>query len=121
MLTAEECKEFSDNAKKVTKQEQDKWLDELWEKWLPKVKQVLGTINYSIEEGIKFACRHGKKYIITRIIDIISFHIGISCLNGYLCDRIISYIVSSIYNKYTSAGFVVEINDDTETIKISWD
>ena len=120
MLTADECKRISCEAEIRNMKEEGEFLDSQWKMILPNVERVLGVINYKIREAIGFECECGRYCITMHIIDEIMFYIGIKYIDGETCDKMISYIINSIYNKYTSAGFMVEIKDNRNIIKISW-
>ena len=120
MLTTDECKRISCGAEIRNMKEEGEFLDSQWKMILPNVERVLGVINYKIKEAIRFECEHGRYCVTIHIIDEIMFYIGIKYLIGSLYDKIITYIINSIYNKYTLAGFKVEIKDNRNIIKISW-
>lgn len=120
MLTAEECRKISYKKEKEAKQERDEWAERLWRDWFPEVERILGVVNYKIEEEIKFNCTAGRYSATIHIMDEITFHIGNSYISSFLRGKTVTYIIDSIYDRYTSVGFKVEIADDGRSIEISW-
>lgn len=120
MLTAEECRELSHKVESKARQEDNKWLENLWRDWLPEAERILGVINYEIEEEIKFTCSSGRYSVTIPIMNKITFYIGNSCVSNFLRGKTVTYIIDAVYDRYTSAGFKVEIADDDRSIEIRW-
>ena len=120
MLTAEECREISYKKEREAKQERDEWQESLWRDWFPEAEHILGVINYKIEEEIKFVCTSGRYSATIPIMNEITFHLGNSYVSNFLHGKTVSYIINTVYDRYTSAGFKVEIADDDRSIEIRW-
>ena len=120
MLTASECKELSCKAGSKARQENNEWQESLWRNWFPETERILGVVNYKIEEEIKFSCATGRYSAIIHIMDEVTFHLGNSYVSNYLRGKIVTYIVDTTYDRYTSAGFKVKITDNGRDIEISW-